>query len=180
MLALTAGPVACETIVKRYSSATHREHLAQPTRQNPPHDMVTRPSSSHVSNAVLPLVGAGAAESPVLDLEALARLKALDPTGANDLLARVLKAFKTSAARLMPQLEAARVAHDSAAIRFVAHTLKSSSASIGAARLSALCANVESMIRNEAADGLDAGLDGMTAAMADVLKVIDTLLAAQP
>ena len=142
--------------------------------------MVTRPQRSPAPGEALALVAAGAAQLPVLDTDALARLKELDPTGANDLLPRVLKAFKTSAARLMPQLEEARSAGDQATIRLVAHTLKSSSASIGAARLSALCAHVESLIRREATEGLGAGIDGMTAAMADALHVIDGLLGGRP
>ena len=48
-----------------------------------------------------------------------------------DQLDRVLRAFETSVARLLPQLEAARTSGDRAGIRHVAHTLKSSSASIG-------------------------------------------------
>ena len=59
----------------------------------------------------------------VLDPAALARLEELDPMRANDLLGRVLKAFQSSAARLMPQLDAARLTGDHATVRLVAHTL---------------------------------------------------------
>jgi len=97
------------------------------------------------------------ADSPaaVLDPVALARLEELDPTRANDLLGRVLKAFQSSAARLMPQLDTARHAGDHATVRLVAHTLKSSSASIGALALSALCADIERLLR--AGDNAAAG-----------------------
>ena len=125
----------------------------------------------------LPAVSGAAA---VLDAAALARLQELDPKGVNDLLPRVLRAYQSSAARLMPQLEAARLAGDRAGVRLVAHTLKSSSASIGALHLSLLCAQVEALVRNEAADGLEAGIEGMTHAMADTLQAIARLLEPKP
>ena len=116
----------------------------------------------------------------VLDAAALARLQELDPKGENDLLARVLKAYQASAARLMPQLESARLAGDRTAVRLVAHTLKSSSASIGALHLSQVCAQVETLIRIEAVEGLEDGIDALTHAMAETLQAIASLLEPKP
>ena len=76
------------------------------------------------------------------------RLRDLDPSGANRLLERVVLAFASSTGRLLPQLDEAMAAGDLHGVRHVAHTLKSSSASIGALKLAALCAEVEAMIRN--------------------------------
>lgn len=81
-----------------------------------------------------------------LDEDALERLRQLDPTGANQLLKRVFDAFESSAGRLLPQLREAQRRGDPLGIRHVAHTLKSSSASIGATRLSQLCADVETQV----------------------------------
>ena len=111
-----------------------------------------------------------------LDPEALARLTELDPKGENQLLERVLRAFQTSAARLMPQLEAARLSGDRATVRLVAHTLKSSSASIGALELSQVCAQVEGLIRAESADDLDPLLHTMRVALDAALGAIQRLL----
>lgn len=111
-----------------------------------------------------------------LDPAALARLTELDPKGENRLLERVLRAFQTSAARLIPQLEAARLADDRATIRLVAHTLKSSSASIGALALSQVSAHVEGLIRSESADDLGAPLDALQAALDASLQAIQDLL----
>lgn len=116
------------------------------------------------------------ATRPGLDPEALARLTELDPKGENQLLERVLRAFQASAARLMPQLEAARLSGDRATVRLVAHTLKSSSASIGALELSQVCAQVEGLIRAESADGIDPLLDTMRAALDAALSAIQRLL----
>jgi len=111
-----------------------------------------------------------------LDAAALARLKELDPTGGNGLLERVLRAFQGSAARLRPQLDAARRTDDRTAIRLVAHTLKSSSASIGALPLSELCAQVETAIRVDAGDDLAGPLAALDAALDAALQAIDALL----
>jgi len=132
--------------------------------------------SSGGSSAGRAAPGSGDGSPATLDADALARLAALDPTGENRLLERVLIAFQSSAARLMPQLEAARRSADRAAIRLVAHTLKSSSASIGALALSRLCAQVEAAIRLDTEGDLDADLDAMTAAVNATLQAIERLL----
>jgi HPt (histidine-containing phosphotransfer) domain-containing protein len=119
---------------------------------------------------------AAASTATGLDAEALARLRELDPKGENKLLERVLRAFQTSAARLMPQLETARLANDRATVRLVAHTLKSSSASIGALELSRVCAQVEALIRAESADNLDPLLRTLRHALDAALKSIQRLL----
>ena len=84
----------------------------------------------------------------VIDAAALATLRSLDPTGVNKLLDRVLAAFETSTARLLPQLRQARAQADAQTVKQVAHTLRSSSASLGAMKLSRLCAEIETMIRD--------------------------------
>ena len=115
-----------------------------------------------------------------LDPVALARLAELDPKGESRLIERVLKAYQGSAARLMPQLEVARLAGDRATIRLVAHTLKSSSASIGALMLSQLCAQLENDIRTEAGNDLNIGIDAITVALRAVLEAIARLLEPRP
>ncbi|MEO6408598.1 MAG: Hpt domain-containing protein [Burkholderiaceae bacterium] len=114
-----------------------------------------------------------------LDAGALARLSELDPTGASQLVRRVLNAFTASAARLMPQFEAARAGPDLVVLRYVAHTLKSSSASIGALALAQTCAEVENLIRTSETQGLEPLLDTLSAQIADVLREIDAMLGLQ-
>lgn len=95
----------------------------------------------------------------VLDEDAIRRLRELDPTGESHLLMRVFNAFETSLSRLLPQLTQARDAADASGVRLVAHTLKSSSATVGALELSRLCAQVEVQARemrlDEAGDGIE-------------------------
>ena len=85
---------------------------------------------------------------PLLDAACLAALHQLDPTGANRLVPRVMTTYRASLARLLGQLTLARQLDDAAALRLVTHTLKSSSASVGALALSALCAKAEQAVRD--------------------------------
>ena len=115
------------------------------------------------------------APTPVLDEEALQRLRELDPGGRSHLLERVLRAFESSLLRLAPQLREARQRGDLQAVRHVAHTLKSSSASIGALRLSRLCAEIEAAVRQEAVEGLPALLDDVDQEFNIVLQAVQPL-----
>ncbi len=99
------------------------------------------------------------AQQGVLNPEAIQRLRELDPTGESQLLTRVFQAFETSLNRLLPQLEQARGTADAASVRLVAHTLKSSSATIGALQLSRVCAEVEAMAQELRLDAATSGIE---------------------
>lgn len=90
--------------------------------------------------------------SVTLDAAALARLRELDPDGRNGVVRRVLTAFESSLARMLAQLAAEVDGGNAAVVASVAHTLKSSSASVGALRLAATCEEVERRAR-ESRDG---------------------------
>ncbi len=110
-----------------------------------------------------------------LDASALAGLRELDPQGRSGLLERVVKAFQESLARLAPQLLSAMAAGDTKVVRHVAHTLKSSAASIGALRLSALCAELEAAVRGNALDGLQSRVNGVCAEIENVKPALEQL-----
>ena len=97
----------------------------------------------------------------VLDAQALSNLAQLDPTGASKLLSRVLVTYRSSLTRLMAQLVAARQPFDPVALKLVTHTLKSSSASVGALEFSAQCGAIEQALRDGRLDGLQPLLDGL-------------------
>lgn len=104
--------------------------------------------------------GAGAAPC-VLDRDSLDKLRALDPEGRADILLRVLGTYEGSLKRLMAQFEGARVTQDLTVLRHVAHTLRSSSASIGALQFSRCCLEVETRIREGRSADLAVALDTM-------------------
>ena len=84
----------------------------------------------------------------VLDTAALARLRELDPDGRAGVLPRVLRTFDQSLVKTLTALRVAAEPRDMAELRRLAHTLKSSSASIGAMELSAACARLETLARD--------------------------------
>ena len=84
---------------------------------------------------------------PVLDAASMAELRALDPDGKAQLVKRVLATYQSSLAKLVEQLRAACADGAWDQVGRVAHTLKSSSASIGALALSGLCAEIERLLR---------------------------------
>lgn len=113
--------------------------------------------------------------SAILDAGALDRLRELDPTGRGRVVERVLQAFEGSVRRLAPQLLDAAAAADRVAVGHVAHTLKSSSASIGAMRVSRLCAALEADVR----DGVAVDLPARARELADGLDAVLALLSAR-
>ena len=98
-----------------------------------------------------------------LDPQAVEQLRQLDPGGANRLILRVVEAYRGSAEKLVPQLHDAMARGDLAGVRRVAHTLKSSSANVGASQLAQLCASVETMVRTGETAGLDEAVHAMCA-----------------
>jgi histidine phosphotransfer protein HptB len=114
----------------------------------------------------------------VLDAAALARLSELDPTGNGTLLQRVLKTYAASLERSRNELARARQPLQPDAVRHLAHTLKSSSASVGALALSALCAQVEQQVRLPQPGDINALLDAMLAEMQRVDGAVQAMLRA--
>ncbi len=115
-----------------------------------------------------------------LDPQALQRLRELDPTGAGKLMERVAKAFDALVARLIPQLQAAQEVGDAAGIRLAAHTLKSSAASIGAVKLSRMCAEMELMARQGQSDGMDEKVTALSTELAAVRAALKDALVSPP
>lgn len=109
-----------------------------------------------------------------LDPDALRRLRDLDPSGSSRLVERVFSAFEQSVARLRPQLLAAAGTGDAGGMRHVAHTLKSSSASIGAIKLSLLCAEMEARAREGLVLGMTERTDELCAELDAVLEALKT------
>ena len=114
--------------------------------------------------------------STSLDAEALQRLRDLDPEGKNRLIERVLGAYVSSSTRLAGQLAEARASGDLHSAQQVAHTLKSSSASIGALALARLCAEIEASIRTDTLAGMPARLQSLEDELKQVLQAVQITL----
>lgn len=85
----------------------------------------------------------------VLDAAALARLQELDPSGKGGIVRRVMVTFEQSLVSSLHNLQQAQQRADAVEVRRLAHTLKSSSASVGALALSAACAEAETLARDQ-------------------------------
>jgi HPt (histidine-containing phosphotransfer) domain-containing protein len=84
---------------------------------------------------------------PLIDPQAIERLRELDPGGRHGVLPRVLKAYETSLARHLVDIGSARDAADMDRMLRAVHTLKSSSAAVGAMGFSQRCADIEHGVR---------------------------------
>lgn len=89
---------------------------------------------------------------PALDERSLAGLRALDPGGGRQLLRRVFDTYLTTLGKLRRQLDDAQGRGEPAAMQLAVHTLKSSSANVGALSLSRLCTEAEQTMRDRGVD----------------------------
>jgi len=130
-----------------------------------------------------PAAPAAASRPPlpvVLDEQALALLVQLDPAGSNQLFVRVMSTYRKSLARLVGQLAASRWPFDPDAMRMAAHTLKSSSASVGALGLARYCGATEAALREGRFETLPATLDALLAEAEQVETAVHNLLQPAP
>ena len=89
----------------------------------------------------------GTADIPVLDPRAIEEIRAVRVPGKPDLLGRVVQAFLEHTPRHLAHLQAALERQDSRAVADVAHAMKSSSGTLGLARVTRLCWNLEQIAR---------------------------------
>jgi two-component system, sensor histidine kinase len=80
---------------------------------------------------------------PLLDRGALEMIRALQSEAAPDLLAQVVRLYIESATDLIARVRTGLASGDHDAVRVAAHTLKSSSANLGAATLAEMCKQLE-------------------------------------
>ncbi|MBI3575878.1 MAG: response regulator [Gammaproteobacteria bacterium] len=92
-------------------------------------------------------------QADLLDHKALNAIRALQRDGAPSILDKVVGLYLGSAPELIRQMSAAAERNDAPALQKAAHSLKSSSANVGALHLSALCKELETMGRVNSTDG---------------------------
>jgi signal transduction histidine kinase/CheY-like chemotaxis protein len=180
VVAVTANALGGDE--ERYLALGFDDYLSKPFRQSQLLAMLSKRLTPGADAPAEPAPAGtpDAGGDTVLDAGALDRLRELDPRGDNQLIARVVSAFETSVGRLVPQLQDAHRSGDMAGIRHVAHTLKSSSASVGAMKLSEICAETETMIRQERAENLDSAVSAICRECEIVLQALKQLLTQTP
>jgi signal transduction histidine kinase/CheY-like chemotaxis protein len=99
-----------------------------------------------------------ATEEPSLDPAALEALRAMQVEGEPDLVEALVALYLEETPGLLATLRQATADGQPDRVRKAAHTLKSSSANLGAARLASLCADLEGRGRRGDLDGIESPL----------------------
>jgi HPt (histidine-containing phosphotransfer) domain-containing protein len=108
---------------------------------------------------------------PLLDDVALAELAA-SVGGDTAFVVDLIGTYLGDAPRQIAEIQAAAEAHDAAALVRPAHTLKSSSATVGAQRLSARARRLENAGREDALDAAAGDLAGLAAEWEGTLQAL--------
>jgi two-component system sensor histidine kinase/response regulator len=152
IIALTANAMAHDR--EECLNAGMDDHLAKPFSMQTLQDMLERwmPHTA-ASPSELPRAAATPANgSDVIDRQVLEQLRKVITNGKPELLTRVVKLYLTESPKLIQRLKQAAGAADAPAIANSAHSLKSSSANVGAMALSRYCADIEASARRADTD----------------------------
>ncbi len=85
----------------------------------------------------------------MLDKQALATLRKLQRPGKPSILKKVIGLYLENAPGLLDGLRTGLVSNDADALRMAAHSLKSSSANLGAKALAQACLELETLAHNQ-------------------------------
>ncbi len=113
-----------------------------------------------------------APETVPLDAEVLQALRDLQRPGRPDVLTRVIDLFSLDAPRLVADMLEAVKSNDADALRHAAHTLKSTSANVGAVSLSTSCREIEQLARSTEVVAAGARVDDATKELDRVLAML--------
>jgi CheY-like chemotaxis protein len=149
IVALTANALAGDE--ERCRAAGFDDYLPKPFRQQQLDEMLERwlngrpAKGKHTERepGAAPEAQPGQIDGMVLDHVVIDRIREMEQRGASRLLERLIKTYLVTAARLVEDAERALDAGDADALRHAVHTLKSSSANLGATTLSKHFATLE-------------------------------------
>src|SRR6185436_19676969 len=113
-------------------------------------DYLAKPFTlAQLRNILLPFkVSRSAAKKVTLDHSAIDAVRQLDPDGNDRLLARPTALYRDDSSQLLADIDNAMKSGDANAVARAAHTLKSSSANLGATNVAAIARAVEHSARN--------------------------------
>lgn len=89
----------------------------------------------------------------IIDQDVLDKIRTLERNGAPNLVSRLVGLYLKGTPPLIEQMRKACAEGDAAALRMAAHTLKSSSANVGAMKLHDLCKDLEDRARDQQIEG---------------------------
>jgi HPt (histidine-containing phosphotransfer) domain-containing protein len=136
------------------------DHMS--SQQN--HDLEARPASAGAPMHAGDVGEAGG----ILDAEVLNDLRALGGEDEPGLLTELIDIFLADAPKRLQEISTGLGANDLKTVERAAHTLKSSSANIGAIGLSKLCKEMEEIARERKLESMPSLLTRSTRAMSEV------------
>jgi signal transduction histidine kinase/DNA-binding response OmpR family regulator len=119
-----------------------------------------------------PEVSVAEQSSEVLDPKTIARIRTLSATGTPGLIKRLNDIYESSSSTLVENLRVSGEASNAAAVRKAAHSLKSSSANVGALGLAATCAELEIAAGDERADHVRSLIERLVSEHESVLRAL--------
>ncbi len=129
-------------LAKPYSRLQLQQVLSRWLRtENAPAPANPGPDPAPVANLDTP------ARAASVNQKFLEQLRDLDPSGGMGLARQIMQVYLDSTGQLVDQAEQAIVADDAETLRFAAHSLKSSSANVGAETLSGLFMQLEGLAK---------------------------------
>ena len=124
----------------------------------------------------------GAAESglpPIIDVDAINRIRAVQGRNAGSLFERVVAQFATTAPTLVSALRRELEAGDAEAVWRAAHSLKSSAATLGAERLARRCVQIEVLARESGVGAVRSLVEVLESDLIAAQEGLRTLLEAE-
>ncbi len=190
VIALTANALAGDA--DRCRAAGFSDYLAKPFRQRVLRETLLRWTGARAALALpaapaparLPTIDGAppaavpvASDAEVLDVRVLGEIEVMERNGAKDLLRRLIATYEKSADGLMQAADRAFASAEAQAAMQALHTLKSSSANLGAMRFSRACAEIEALARQQK---LDEAMQKWTAMRTEYARVIEALRGVHP
>ncbi len=143
-------------------------------------DYLAKPFTlAQLRNILLPSkVSRSAANKVTLDHSAIAAVRELDPDGSDRLLARLIALYRDDSSQLLADMENGLKVGDAESVARAAHTLKSSSANLGATNVAAIARLIETSARNGDIKELPASMTKLRAQRTVALSELEALDAA--
>jgi CheY-like chemotaxis protein len=116
----------------------------------------------------------------VLDFDALDELRRMEAEAGGGLMRKVLGMYARTSVALVDAMVAAIGARDGEGVARAAHSLRSSSANVGALAMAKLCTEIEAMIESRRFDDARAQMLALEREHARVSAAIEALRAAEP
>ena len=140
-------------------------------------DYLAKPFTlAQLRNILLPSkVSRSAANKVTLDISAIEAVRQLDPNDEDRLLARLIALYRDDSSQLLADMDNGLKVGDAESVARAAHTLKSSSANLGAANVAAIARLIETSARNGDIADLPASMTKLRAQRTVALSELEGL-----